>query len=191
MKNSITRQEAFDLLKQHMKTEYNIWHSLESEAILRALARHFGENEELWGCAGLLHDLDWEEVQDNTENHAKKTVEILKAAGYEIPEMFHAILAHCEGLPGNDVKRESKLDFSLAAGESVTGLIFTYVLMRPDKKIAEVEPSSINKKFKDKSFAAKVSREFISDIEKIGLARADFFKIALDALKPIANEIGM
>lgn len=191
MKNTITAQEAHALLNQHLHQEYNVWHSLESEAIMKALAKHFEENEELWGCTGLLHDLDWEEVQDNNEMHAKKTVEILKEAGYDIPEMFHAILAHCEGLPGNDAKRESKFDFALAAAESVTGLIFAYVLMRPDKKVATVEPSSINKKFKDKSFAAKVSREFIGDIEKTGLDRATFFQISLDALKQIANQIGM
>ena len=191
MKNTITAPEAHALLNQHLRQEYNVWHSLESEAIMKALARHFGENEELWGATGLLHDLDWEEVQDNTEMHAKKTVEILREAGYEIPDMFHAILAHCEGLPGNEVKRESRFDFALAAAESVTGLIFAYVLMRPDKKVATVEPSSINKKFKDKSFAAKVSREFIGDIEKTGLDRATFFQISLDAVKQIANQIGM
>jgi len=191
MKNTITAEEARALLHQHLKQEYNVWHSLESEAIMKALAKHFGENEELWGCTGLLHDLDWEEVQGNTEMHAKKTIEILKEVGYDIPDMFHAILAHCEGLPGNEIKRESKFDFALAAAESVTGLIFSYVLMRPDKKIAEVEPSSINKKFKDKSFAAKVSRPFIADIEKTGLDRATFFQISLNALKQIANQIGM
>ncbi|MFA6992126.1 MAG: HD domain-containing protein [Candidatus Gracilibacteria bacterium] len=191
MKNSITAQEARALLHQHLKQQYNVWHSLESEAILRALARHFGEDEDLWGCTALLHDLDWEEVQNDQTMHSKKTVEIIKAAGYDIPEMFHAILAHCEGLPGNEMKRETKLDFALAAGESVTGLIFAYVLMRPDKKVAGVEPSSINKKFKDKSFAAKVSREFIGDIEKTGLEKAQFFQIALDAVKLIANDIGM
>lgn len=191
MKNTITAQEARSLLHQHLKQEYNLWHSIESEAILRALARHFGENEELWGCTGLLHDLDWEEVQDNHEMHSKRTCEILREEGFDIPEMFHAIAAHCEGLHGNDTKRESKLDFALAAGESVTGLIFAYVLMRPDKKIADVEVNSINKRFKDKSFSAKVSREFIGDIEKIGLDRAQFFQISLDALKAIANEVGM
>lgn len=187
----MTTEEARNLLNQHIHQEYNLWHSIESGAILKALAKHLGEDQELWECTGLLHDLDWEEVQDNTDMHAKKTCEILKAAGYDNPEMLHAIIAHCEGLPGNDAKRESKLDFALAAGESVTGLIFAYVLMRPDKKIAEVEPKSINKKFKDSSFAAKVNRQFIADIEKIGIERNLFFQISLDALKEIANEINM
>ena len=191
MKNSITIDEARELLHKHLKDEYNLHHSRESEVIMRALAKKLGEDEELWGIAGLLHDLDWEEIGDDHDQHSIRTIEILREEGYEIPEMFHAIQAHCEGMIPNDVKRESKFDFALAAAESVTGLIFAYTLMKPDKKVAGTKASSINKKFKDKSFAAKVPRNFIADIEKTGLEKSEFFQIAIDAMTEIADEIGM
>ncbi len=191
MKDSITIDEANELLHKHMKDEYNLHHSRESEVIMRALARKFGEDEEMWGISGLLHDLDWEVIGDDIDQHSHRTIEILKEEGYDMPEMFHAIQAHCEGLVPGAPARESKWDFSLAAAESVTGLIFAYTLMKPDKKIEGTKPKSINKKFKDKSFAAKVPRNFIADIEKTGLEKSEFFQIAIDAMTEIADELGM
>lgn len=191
MKNSITTEEARELLDKHIHEEYLKFHSRETEVIMRALARHFGEDEDFWGITGLLHDLDYEGIGNTEEKHGAGTEEIMKEEGYDIPEMFHAIKAHCENLGYLGVKRESKLDFCLSAAENVTGLISAYVLMRPDKKIAEVQPKSINKKFKDKSFAAKVNRELIDDIQKVGLERSEFFQIALDAMKEVADELGM
>lgn len=157
---------------------------------MRALARHFDEDEDFWGITGLLHDLDMENCGENYENHGVKTVEILREEGYEMPEMFHTIQSHCENLGYIDAKRESKLDYCLSAAENITGLIVAYTLMIPDKKLASVKPKSIKKKLKDKSFAAKVNREFINDIEKTGLERAQFLQIAIEAMQGIADEIG-
>jgi predicted hydrolase (HD superfamily) len=102
--------------------------------------------------------------------------------------MAHAITAHNEQHTG--VKRVNKLDYALAAGESVTGLIYAYALMRPEK-LNGMAASSLNKKFKDKSFAANVSREFIADIEKIGLEKSKFFEITIRAMQSIQSEIGL
>ncbi len=191
MKNIITIDEAKELLEKYLKTPYLRDHCRESEVVMRALAKRVGEDEEFWGVTGLLHDLDMDIVtkEEDLNNHGKRTIEILKEEGYEIPEMFQAIRAHTEGfLEGKSSKRESKLDYALGAGETVTGLITAYVRMRPEK-FEGAKVKSLNKKFKDKSFAANVSREFINDIEKVGLERGEFFQLALDAIKEISDEI--
>jgi len=190
MKTAITIEEANGLLKKYLHQEYLLEHSRETEVIMRALAKHFGENEEMWGITGLLHDLDLEQTANDLGKHGERTCGILEEEGYSIPEMFHAIRAHTENLGFLRVKRESKLDYCLAAAESVTGLIVAYVLMRPNKKIEGANASSLTKKFKDKSFAAKVSRELIGDIEKAGLQRNEFFELSLNAMKTIASEMG-
>lgn len=189
-KSSITLEEAQELLKKHLKEEYILHHSRETEVIMRALAKHFGEDEDFWGLTGLLHDLDMEEIGEDYAKHGERTVEILKEAGYDIPEMFQAIKSHTENLGFTDAKRESKLEFALSAAENISGFIVAYTLMRPDKKLEGVKVKSIKKKLKDKSFAAKVNRDLINDIEKTGLDRSEFLQIAIDAMKGIAGEIG-
>ncbi len=182
-------EKARELIEKYLKDENNRLHSRESEVVLRGLARELGENEEEWGIAGLLHDLDWELTSENHEQHGLKTLEILSEEGFEISEeMAHAISSHNESFTG--IKRESKLDYALAAGESVTGLIYAYALMRPEK-LEGMKPKSLNKKFKTNHFAANVSREFIADIEKIGVEKARFFEVAIEAMQSISSEIGL
>lgn len=191
MKDEITSDEARELLKKYLHEEYLLLHSRETEVIMRALAKHFEEDEELWGLTGLLHDLDMEEIGEEYAKHGERTCEILREEGYEIPEMFKAIVSHCENLGYTNAKRESRIDFALSAAENITGLISAYVLMKPDKKIEGTKVSSITKKIKDRSFAAKVNRDFINDIEKTGLDRAQFLEIAINAMTEIADELGM
>jgi len=187
---SLNLEKAKELLNKHIKGGSTLKHSRETEVIMRALAKHFGEDEDLWGITGLLHDLDWEEIGNKHELHGKRTVEILKKEGLDSKEMLKAILSHCESMDHVDEKRESKMDYCLSAAENITGIISAYVLVRPDKKIAEAKVKSINKKLKDKAFAANVSRELIYDIEKTGLQKNEFIQIALDAIKQIAAELG-
>lgn len=190
MKDTITIDEARALVEKYLTQQYLRDHSRETEVIMRALAKHFSEDEEFWGLVGLLHDLDMDEIGEEHDKHGDRTVEILKEEGYDIPEMFKAIQSHTENLGFTDAKRESKLDFALSAAENITGIIVAYTLMRPDKKLENVKVKSIKKKLKDKSFAAKVNRELINDIEKTGLERSEFLQIAIDAMKEIAEEIG-
>ncbi len=192
MKDSITRLEAETVLHRYLKTEYLIRHSLESAVIMKALAAHFGEDEAFWEICGLLHDLDMDMIGEDYVGHGKKTIELLKAEGYEIPVMFKAILAHTEGLENSAGKRESKLDYCLAAAENLTGIISAYVILRPEKKLAGTQVKSIVKKLKDRSFAAAVSREFIADItDKCALERNEFIALAIEAMESIADQIGM
>ena len=184
---SITLENARKLVVKYLKDDNNRIHSRESEVVMQAIAEYFGEDEEKWAIAGLLHDLDWENTSDDFAQHGLQTIELIKKEGFELPDdIAHAISAHNESHTG--IKRESKIDYALAAAESVTGLIYAYSLMRPEK-LQGMKVSSLNKKFKDKSFASKVSRELIADIEKTGLEKPKFFEIAIKAMQDIASEI--
>ncbi len=185
----ITLVDARNLIEKYLQEKNNRLHSRESEIVVRAIAKYLKKDEEQWAIAGLLHDLDWEQTSDNFSQHGVRTLEILSEEGFEIEdEMAHAITAHNEEYTA--VKRESDLDYALAAGESITGLIYAYALMRPEK-LSGMKASSLNKKFKNKQFAAPVSREFISDIEKIGIEKSVFFELAIAAMQEISSEIDL
>lgn len=191
MKTGINRVEALQLWAKYLKTEYLRFHSLESEAIMRKLAIHFEKDKEFWGITGLLHDLDMDEIKGDYALHGYKTVEILKKEGYDLPEMFEAIISHTEGVSESTAKRETDFDIILSAAENITGIISAYVLMKPDKKIAGTKLKSIKKKLKAKAFAASVNRAFIYDIEKTGIDLDTFLQISIDAMTEIADETGM
>jgi uncharacterized protein len=190
MAEKLTRDKAKTLFAKYLKTENLVKHSIETEAVMKALAKHFGEDEEFWGACGLLHDLDLDTIGTDMSKHAVTTVELLKSEGLDEPLLFSAVLAHAEKL-NSAGKRESKLDYALSAGENITGLIFAYALILPSKKLADVKPSSVMKRLKEKAFAAKVDRELIADIEKAGLAKEKFVEIAVEAMKSIADQIGL
>jgi len=191
LKKAITNQDAKQIWEKYLKTEYLKLHTLESEAIMRKLAGHFGKDKDLWGITGLLHDLDMDVINGDYSQHGLKTVDILKSEGYDIPEMFDAIISHAEGVNEGSAKRVTDFDFILSAAENITGMISAYVAVLPDKKIAGAKPSSIIKRLKTKAFAASVSREFIYDIEKTGLKLDEFLRLSIDAMTEIADEIGM
>lgn len=194
MKAGITYKQAKELLDENIKDPVIKMHCRESEMVLRALAKKLGEDEELWGIAGLIHDIDFGTTRNDIQNHCVLAVNILKNAGVS-DELIEVIISHGYGMEEiptyKDKKRSTNFQHALACGEAVTGLIYAYGLMRPDKKLANVEVKSIKKKFKDKSFAAKVNRDIIRECELIGLELNEFLEISLDAMKGIAEEIGL
>lgn len=192
----ITREKAQQLLDKYISTEWLKLHMRETEVIMKALAKHFGEDEELWGTSGLLHDLDYDYVEKDPQRHVVEFDKILEMEnlkiGEDIPEdMYHAIKAHYEEHPQISQKRESKLDYSLSAAENISGFLVACALVQPDKKISSVGVESVMKKFKKKDFAKAVNRSLIYDIEKTGLSLEDFVKISLDSVNEISNEIGL
>ncbi len=192
MKTKISYDEALSLFKDRLKTETLRKHSRETEVIMRRLACELGQDKTFWGITGLLHDLDLDIIDGDYSKHGYKTVEILREEGYEIPEMFNAILAHTEGLDENRPKRQTLLDYCLAGAENLTGIISAYVLLRPGGKLEGTKPKSIRKKLKDKSFAASVNRQFIIDAyEKAGMEASDFIRLSIEAMTEIAEETGM
>jgi len=191
MKKTMTLQDAQALIVKYLTTPALRLHSRETEVIMRKLAAHLGEDVDFWGITGLLHDLDLDVIGGAMETHGVKTVALLREEGYEMPEMFQAILSHTEGLAPDRPARQSRLDFALSAAENLTGIISAYVLVRPGQKIEGAKVKSVTKKLKDKSFAASVNRAFIDDIEKAGVDRPTLIQLGLEAMGEIADELGM
>ncbi len=184
----ITRNEAIELLTQHLKNEKLVAHCVASEAIMRALAEKFGEDQDLWGLAGLLHDLDYEITGEDPSVHGAETARILEEKGAS-PVLAEVIKKHnAEGL---GLERTTLFEHSLACAETITGLIVATALVYPDKKIAGVKPKSITKRMKTPHFARAVSRERIMECEKAGLELNEFVLISLSAMKGVADQLGL
>ncbi len=183
------REEALDLLGSYVKNEKMIAHCLASEAVLRDLATHLGEDPDKWGLAGLLHDIDVEITDADPKIHALKGAEILEEKGLD-PEIVEAVRLHNEEA-GHNMQRHKAFHHALAAGETITGLIIATALVYPDKKVGSVKPKSITKRMKEKAFAASVNRDTIRECEKLGVDLQDFVVISLNAMKKIAPEIGL
>lgn len=188
MSYGIDRPRAVQLLGQHLTNPNMIKHCLASEAVMRKLARHFGEDEELWGLTGLLHDLDAEATADDMSIHTHQTAKILRAEGVA-EEIVEAICMHNE--EAHDDKRSQRFHHALAAGETITGLITATALVYPDKKLASVKPKSVRKRIKEKAFAAGANRDIIRECELIGLPVADFCDLCLEAMQGISDDLGL
>lgn len=182
----ITRDEAYKLVTEKVKNDKLVKHMLAAEAIMRALARRFGEDEDLWGLVGLLHDIDYELTKDDFSMHGLKSAEMLK--DYLPEEALDAIRAHNE-MTG--YKCESKLAYALKAADQISGLIIATALVMPSKKLAEVKVKSVKRKFKQKDFARRVRRDKIMLCEKIGLSLDEFIEISLKALQEISDKLGL
>jgi len=184
----INREIALDLVKKHIKNPKMICHCRASEVVMAAIAKHLGEDEEKWALAGLLHDLDVEITDADPKIHGLKTRELLK--DFDInEEIIEAIELHNE--EASSIPRTSIFHHALAAGETITGLIFATTYVYPDKKIASIKAKSVTKRMKQKAFAASVKRENIMECEKIGISINDFAIICVDAMKEIADDIGL
>lgn len=155
---------------------------------MRALALRLGEDPERWGLTGLLHDIDVEFTDADPRVHALKAEELTADFGLD-GEMIDAIRMHNDEATG--LPRTTTFQHALAAGETITGLIYATALVYPDKKIASVKYKSVSKRMKEKAFAASVKRDHILECEKIGIPLEEFIQISVDAMKEIAGEIGL
>ena len=180
----IARDDALKLLRATVDNEHLVTHMLAVEAVMRALARRFGEDEDLWGLTGLLHDLDLGELGEDLTRHGERTAEMLD--GQLPPEALQAIRVHPYG-----VGRETKLDRALYFADPITGLITAGVLIRPSKSLLDMTVKSLKKKFKDKRFAAGANREQIQACSELGLELGDFMGLALDAMREIHEDLGL
>jgi len=183
----MTRDEALDSVKANVENKNTIKHMLATEAIMRALAKRLGEDEEEWGLTGLLHDIDMELTEGDMSTHSKLGADLVRELGAS-EAMANAILCHNEA---HGIPRETELDKALFCADPLTGLIIAAALVRPDKKLAGVEAKSVRKRFKEKSFAAGANREQISECTELGLELDEFLELGLKALKGIADDLGL
>lgn len=188
MSYGIEREEALALVRQYLQNENLVNHSLAAEAVLRAMAARLGENQEKWGLAGLLHDLD-AELEPDLAMHTTRTVSILREKAVD-EEIIEAIRLHnLEAYPGEE--RTTPLHHALAAGETITGLVTAAALVRPDRQLGSVKVKSVTKRYKEKAFARGANREIIAECEKVGIPLADFCALSLAAMQEIAGDIGL
>ncbi|MCX5861214.1 MAG: HDIG domain-containing metalloprotein [Desulfomonile sp.] len=184
----ITRQAAMDLMEQSLEAENLRKHSEATEAIMRALAPRFNEDPEMWGIAGLLHDLDYNETREAIDRHGLVTEKILADKGVH-PDVIEAIKFHNAEHLG--LTATKPIHFALSAAETITGMIVTTTLVYPDKKLASVKSKSVGKRMKEKEFARAVNRDRILLCEKIDIPLDEFISISIEAMKKISDRLGL
>jgi putative nucleotidyltransferase with HDIG domain len=182
------RTEALQLLNEHITNQNLVRHNLAVGFIMKALAEKFGEDQEDWELAGMLHDLDWEKTKDDFKNHTKLAKDILEQTDLK-PEVINAVYVHNWV---HEIKPVTLLEKALYCVEELSGIITAAALVQPDKKLASVTVDSVLKKFKTKSFAAGVNREIILLCkEYINMELPELVEISLAAMKANAEEIGL
>lgn len=185
----ITRDQAYQILKTHIQGKFMINHHLGSEVVMRAFAQKFGEDQELWGICGLLHDMDWEYTKDHPEEHTKKAAELLRQEGVD-EIIIHAVQAHHPSASG--IEPSTLMEQCLYTTEELTGLIIACALVQPEKKLASVTPEGVFKKLKTKGFARSVNRDIVNQApEVLNLPMEEVIHISLQAMQSIADELGL
>lgn len=190
---TITREDAFNLLKRYNKDPFHIRHALTVEAVMKWYARElgYGDEEEYWGIVGLLHDIDFELYPCE---HCLKAPELLREGGVS-DDIIHGVVSHGYGITVEcgvtlDVAPEHKMEKVLFAVDELTGLIWAAALMRPSKSTKDMELKSLKKKYKSKGFAAGCSREVIErGAEQLGWNVDKLLTLTLDAMRSSEDEI--
>lgn len=186
----MTRDEALQLVRSYVKAENSVKHMLATEAIMRVLARHFGESEEVWGLAGLVHDIDMEEVDylANPKSHGPRSVEILRENGLLDGVVLDAVMAHNEAL---ETSRDTKIKKAIYSVDPLTGLIVAACLVLPSRRLKDLTVENVLNRFKEKSFARGAKREIIASCSGLELSLEEFCKLGLLAMQGISDELGL
>jgi len=181
------RHAAWELLCRHVQNPALRRHSLAVEVAMRAYARRFGEDEERWAVLGLIHDWDYESGP-TLDLHPMRGIQMLRDRGWP-EDILDDIASHADYL---NVPRDTNIRKALNAVDEMSGFIIACALVKPDKSLSAVEASTVRKKMKDKAFARGVHREeLIAGPEALGIPFDEHVEIVRDALKPIAEELGL
>ena len=184
----MTREEACKLLTEMVENKNLIRHGVAVEAIMRALAVHFGESEEEWGIVGLLHDADYEVTDKDPKRHTLVISEKLAALGVS-EKIINAIKAHSDEIKP---QKENLLEKAVYAADELSGLITACALVQPDKKLSSVDVNSVMKKFPNKNFAAGAKRDQIATCEEaLGIPLQEFVELSLKAMQEVSNDLGL
>jgi len=181
----MNREEALGLIEKNVSTRNLDKHMLAAESCMRRLARRFDEDLELWGLAGLLHDLDYDSTKDDFSMHGIRSAQMLSGSGVS-ESVINAIKAHA-----GKKELDSMMEKALYAVDPLTGLIVAAALMHPTKKIENVDTQFVLNRFREKRFAAGVHRDQIMSCESIDMELEEFIGICLDAMKSIGPELGL
>jgi putative nucleotidyltransferase with HDIG domain len=181
----MTREEALKLVQENVANKNLRKHMLATEAVMKGLARHFKEDEALWGLAGLIHDLDYDQTVNDFQNHGLITAKMLEGSDLP-PELIQAVKSH----PGH-VPRITLMDKALYAADPITGLIVAAALMHPSKKLKLLGVNFIERRFNESRFAAGANRDQIKSCETFDLPLGDFIKLSLEAMQGIDQDLGL
>jgi putative nucleotidyltransferase with HDIG domain len=181
----LLREEALEFVRSKVKNDRLIKHMLAVEAVMRALAKRLGEDVGIWGLAGLVHDLDYDETVKDPERHGKVGAAYLREMGVG-EHITRAVESHAGHIP-----RESKMDKALYAVDPLTGLIVAAALMHPSKSLNEVTTEFVLNRFKEKRFAAGADRDQIRTCADLGLELEEFVDIGLRAMQDISTDLGL
>ena len=185
----ITREQAYDLLKEYNKDPFHLQHALTVEAVMKWYAKElgYGEEAEYWGIVGLLHDIDFEQYPDQ---HCIKAPELLREGGVS-EDIIHAVVSHGYGITVDVAPEpEREMEKVLFAADELTGLIWAAALMRPSKSTKDMELKSLKKKYKSKGFAAGCSRDVIErGALQLGWDLDKLLTMTLEAMKATEDEI--
>ncbi len=183
----MNREQGYQLVRSHVKNKNLVKHMLAVEAVMRALARHLGEDEEMWSLAGLVHDVDLGQTLDKPKKHALVAAEMLEKEGAP-PQVIQAVRAHNEIL---HLPRKSLMDKALYAADPLTGLIVAAALIHPKKKLAAIDSEFVLNRFKEKHFARGASRKQISACSELDLSLEDFIEIGVKAMQAESEKLGL
>jgi putative nucleotidyltransferase with HDIG domain len=182
----VDRSRALGLVRKYSEKDITYRHLVSVEGVMRALADHFGEDQDRWGLAGLFHDLDQDQTHDDLARHGYQSVEWLRAEGFDDEAVLNTVLAHTEEKYQTDLMSKT-----IVHADGVAGLLVACALVRPDKANG-MKVSSVKKKLKEKSFAPGVERDKIRGVEEsIGVPMDEFIGIAIEGLQRVAPEIGL
>ena len=182
-----TRENALALLTTYNQSESLIRHALAVEGVMRYMARKYGEDEDVWGVVGLIHDLDYEQFPDQ---HCKKTEAILRENNWP-DSLIRAVVSHGWGIC-SDVEPTTDMEKILFAIDELTGLVATSALVRPTKSVMDMKAKSVKKKWKDKRFAAGVDRSIIQKgADMLGVELGDLITDTIMGMREVADEIGL
>ena len=180
------RDTALNLLNSNVKNKNLRKHCLACEVVLAALANRFGEDEQAWRLAGLLHDLDYDQTADSPDVHGIPAAKMLEEQGLD-SGIVHAVLAHADKAP-----RETRLDKALWCIDPLTGLIVAAALIRPEKKLAAIDAQFVLNRMKEKSFARGANRDQIRACEtELDLPLEDFVTTGVSAMQTISDDLGL
>ncbi|MFC2091863.1 HD domain-containing protein [Elusimicrobiota bacterium] len=181
----LNRTEALHLIAEKVKTKNLLKHMLAVESCMKELALYFNEDQEVWGMAGLLHDIDYDDTKDDFSKHGNVSADFLRDKGVA-EDILNAIRAHAM-----KKERDNTLEKALYAVDPLTGLIVACALMHPSRKIRELDVKFVQNRFREKRFAAGAYRDQIMTCETLGLSIDEFITICLEGMKHIDSELGL
>jgi putative nucleotidyltransferase with HDIG domain len=184
----MTREEAWGLVTEETSSGNLLKHMLAVEAVMRAYARKFGEDEETWGLAGLLHDIDYERHPSQEAGHPFVGADLLRKHGVPEP-ICRAVLSHADY---SGVPRESRMERALYAADELSGFVIAVALVRPSRALADVDVPAVKRKMKDKAFARGVRREdIVRSAEELGVPLDEHIGFVIGALRSVASQLGL